>query len=337
VSPVGVAVGQENGRRPMFDRILVPLDGSPESEAILPHLPRLIRGADSEILLVRSEHPLAVENPGAVVEMVLAGAKEYLLEIQAKLPQGVRSRILECLGTPAPSILRVADEERATLIAMATHGRTGVRRLFLGSVAEQVIRKSPLPVYALHPAWSYELIPEGRLEERSFRTILLPLDGLERWESSAQAAQQWAGRFGSRILLLPLWSPFGEGSGRPSSGEGNLDMAKRELVEVSAWLAGSGADSRSVILEGEPVDKILQACADYPVDLIVMTPDRRWLVSRSLGRGLEERVLREAKRPVLAVNPASAVGARGDDPSQGRLVKTPLESGQAGGPPASPF
>jgi nucleotide-binding universal stress UspA family protein len=321
----------------MFERILVPLDGSPESEAILPHLPRLIRGADSEILLLRSENPLAVENPGAVVEMVLAGAKEYLLEVKERLFQGVRSRILDRLGSPLLSILRVALEERATLIAMATHGRTGVKRFFLGSVAEQVIRKSPLPVYALYPAWSYDLVPEVRLEDLPYRTILLPVNGVERWEPSARAATEWARRFGSKILLLPLWSPSGESPGGPGAGEWNFDRAKRELEGISAWLCESGVNYETLVFEGDPIEKILRVCPDHHVDLIVMTSERRWRVSRTLGRGLEERVLRETRRPVLAVNPAARIGEREEDPAKGNLVKAGAPSGRVDLPHRTAF
>jgi len=286
----------------MFERILVPLDGSSISETILPHLGRLSRAGKTEVVLVRSENPLAIDVYGAIVDVVLAGAREYLLAVQERVFRGVRSRVIERLGGPLQTILRVADEDQVTLMAMATRGRRGVQRLFLGSVAEQVIRRSPVPVYALHPSWSYELAPPGRIEDLPFRKILLPLYGAGRWGPSAWAAAEWGKRFGAQILLLPLQVPSWNGSGRRRTATVDMETAKRELGEVMAWMSQAGVDSAPLFEEGDPVERILRVCPSRQVDLVVMPTDSQAGASRKTSLGVEERVLRETTVPILAVN-----------------------------------
>src|SRR6185369_11448258 len=100
----------------------------------------------------------------------------YLQSLASRLTnEGYPSRGVVRHGSAAEAILKVAAEERATLIALATHGRTGVGRLVLGSVAEKVLQSSPLPVLLARTLPSE--LPQGRLEALPLRNLLVPLDG----------------------------------------------------------------------------------------------------------------------------------------------------------------
>ncbi len=147
--------------RPIYTRILVPLDGSARSEAILPHIQILARAATAEIVLL---HVLVDTAPefgvpaasGLVPPPVVRQRKEeltaYLKSTCSKLEKmGSCVTYLLRQGGVAETILEVARFMKADLIAMSTHGRTGMPRLLLGSVAEQIVHDSPVPVLLIRP------------------------------------------------------------------------------------------------------------------------------------------------------------------------------------------
>ena len=137
----------------MYQRVLVPLDGSRVAEGILPFIEQIAGPVDMEVLLVRVV-PLIV----AMAKEAQAGApilKEldaqgYLEPLVASLKaKGVRAGARVRIGDPATEIVAAAKEINADLIAMTTHGRTGLGRLLFGSVAEAVLRGSPIPVFLM--------------------------------------------------------------------------------------------------------------------------------------------------------------------------------------------
>ena len=108
----------------MLSRIVVPLDGSPTAEEILPHLRRILRQVDAEVVLVRTSNPIALSVPPPAVEAAVGEAWAYLERVVEELNgQGLRVRARSELGAAAAQIVRVAQDERASLIAMTTHGR----------------------------------------------------------------------------------------------------------------------------------------------------------------------------------------------------------------------
>jgi len=139
----------------MYKRVLIPLDGSELAEAILPFAEQVAGPLDAEVVLVR-----VVEAVSAAEAIALAGvvapdtfavremeAKRYLHEVERRLSKkGLRVRTRIALGPPAEAILGAVQTSVADLIAMATHGRSGLGRALFGSVAESVLRASPVPV-----------------------------------------------------------------------------------------------------------------------------------------------------------------------------------------------
>lgn len=144
----------------MYKRALVPLDGSPLAEAVIPFLTEIAGPLDMSIVLLRVLEPLA---PGLVEgmrqtlinvgEMRVHEAKEYLESVAAT----VRARGIDVShqvrsGHPDVQIVEAAREMSADLIAMSTHGRSGLGRLLFGSVAEQVLRHADVPVFMMRQA-----------------------------------------------------------------------------------------------------------------------------------------------------------------------------------------
>ena len=149
----------------MYARIVVPLDGSPLAEQVLPHVEALARAFDSTVTLVRATSPpgpiivdtagtLPVGGPGApvvdptpLVEAEREAAARYLEELVDRLRgQGIAVESSLPEGGAADAIGAQARALGADLIAMTTHGRGGLGRLVFGSVADAVLRQAPCPV-----------------------------------------------------------------------------------------------------------------------------------------------------------------------------------------------
>ena len=143
----------------MYKRILVPLDGSETAEAVLPHATELARLAGGELFLLSvptdPAAAFAFSEPGLAEEFVdtqESTTLKYLKSIKKDLEdKGVKASMLIREGAVAPIIIAVSEEINADVIAMATHARTGVAHLFLGSVAEKVLRASRLPIMLIRP------------------------------------------------------------------------------------------------------------------------------------------------------------------------------------------
>ena len=141
-------------------RVVVALDGSTACETVLRFLMEIAGPLDMTVQLLHVLQPMPTQvAEGTVViddfEARRREAEEYLAPISAALrSQGVDTAWAIRRGRPSEEILAAARESGADLIAMATHGRTGLGRLLFGSVAEEVLRNAPVPVFMIrepHP------------------------------------------------------------------------------------------------------------------------------------------------------------------------------------------
>ena len=141
----------------MYKRAVVPLDGSAVAETILPFILEIAGPLDMEVVLLRVVQPLppiVVEGSRHVVAEAVEArqidAGEYLAALAVELRnKGVRVESRVRRGVPTDEILAGARETGADLIAMTTHGRSGLGRLLFGSVAEDVLRHSDIPVFLM--------------------------------------------------------------------------------------------------------------------------------------------------------------------------------------------
>jgi nucleotide-binding universal stress UspA family protein len=277
----------------MFERILVPLDGSVLAEAILGQVRRLLFHKDAEILLVRAvtmPRPIeagAVELPA----ILMSQAKTYLAGIVQRLSsQGARVRSLVREGDAPEVLIDIAQEERATLIAMSTHGRTGLARWALGSVAERVLRASPVPVLALrsftgtHP----NAVP-ARPDEVSLGRILVPVDAAELSLDVVPAARELARLFGSQVFLLHVC----EGPA--------CSVSVPQMTRAYEEFHAAGVQAEPLMKHGDPAGQILDTAEERGADLIAMATHGRTGTSRWMLGSVTERVLRSSHVPLLVV------------------------------------
>ena len=147
-----------------FSVILLPLDGSPLAEAALEPAAVLARLWDAEVSLVQIVQPVTLTTdpplafPTEIDDQLTAmrrkAAQDYLRDVAERLrEQGVKASGVAIVGGGvAETLLHLARPERVGLVAMATHGRGGVRRLMLGSVADKLVRAADVPVLVVRPS-----------------------------------------------------------------------------------------------------------------------------------------------------------------------------------------
>ena len=141
----------------MIRKILVPLDGSELAEAILPHVEYLARATNAELVVLCVAVPLRVYTDFIVTYPIdeqaqLAEAQEYIRGVAATLRErGLKVEAVARYGNAADEILSQAQEAGVDLIAMSTHGRSGLGRWVFGSVADKVLRAAAKPILLLKP------------------------------------------------------------------------------------------------------------------------------------------------------------------------------------------
>lgn len=143
----------------MYKKILVPLDGSPLAEAVLPHAEALAKSEHAEIIILRVPNAPVSEflsRDPMIAEMIHADmekeSEEYIHNKVAALEkENIKVTGITKDGPVPDTILNVADETHADIIAMSTHGRTGISRWLMGSVADKIIHHAHIPVMLIHP------------------------------------------------------------------------------------------------------------------------------------------------------------------------------------------
>jgi nucleotide-binding universal stress UspA family protein len=138
----------------MYQKMLVPLDGSELAECVLPHVKAIAAGCGigQVVLLKVVEPPLAEINDEVIRKAGVKAAEDYLAKIQTKLnKEGLAVETKVLTGLPAETIIDFAQRNKVDLVALATHGRSGISRWIFGSVADRLVRSSSAPVLLIRP------------------------------------------------------------------------------------------------------------------------------------------------------------------------------------------
>lgn len=289
----------------MTGSIVVPTDGSPEAEqALLVALP-LAQALHCPLTLVwvwEGLHDLDTVLSPKLTESITArevGDRRTFLErliAQHCAPKGVAAEVAVPIGDAAAKIVETAEVIEARYIAMATHGRSGLKRWRLGSVADRVARTSPMPAVLYRPQ------PEAPFPGQ-FARILVPLDGSEHSQIALAEAHPIALATGATIRLLravnvfvPL-APIGTGLAFDQANREAEAYAQRYLADAAARYAGPPFETAVVV--GSASHTILEAAET--VDLIVMgTHGRGGLPRLALG-SVADAVVRGSGKPVMLV------------------------------------
>jgi nucleotide-binding universal stress UspA family protein len=286
----------------MYDKILVPLDGSKLSETILPYVRTLSSALKLPVELLRVNDPemLTAFSPP------LQGA-DYLKAVAGSFPQGVRVHFTVEMGKPAEVIVDWAATSPQTMIAMATHGRSGIKRWYLGSVADKV----------LHAAANPLLLFRGTEEQRSngeatLKTVFVPLDGSQLAERVLSHVVALARGMKSKVILVRVYAfpqeAYGEGY---VVNVGNLseeirNEAKGYLEKKVEELQSEGLDHvSSMLFEGNAADEIIDLARGAPDNLLMMCTHGRSGIGRWVLGSVTDRVVRHSGDPVLVIRSSS--------------------------------
>lgn len=298
----------------MYRSILVPLDGSSFAEYAVPAAVAIARRAGGVIHLVHVHEPLLIAETIDPVKRKMARRKEaeYLssVEAQAATRGEVRVRAHLLRGAVVPKILGQARRCGVDLVVMTTHGRGGLSRLWLGSTADELLRRSELPVLLIRPG---EDTPPAE-GEPSFRNVLVPLDGSSLAEQILPHAIGMARLFGSRLTLLRV-ARAGPSFGYPSVPLGvplepvDAVEAKRYLDGVAERMRAEGLEAGALVARNPvPARAIAEYAEANDVDLIALATHGRGGLSRLVLGSTADKVIRSCLVPVLAYRPRTERG-----------------------------
>ncbi len=286
-----------------FGTVLVPLDGSTLAERALPIAKQLALATGSNLLLARISPiltwttTLSAEGAPIVPEIY-----QQLLDDEERLAQEYLARQAETLhsqdivvrtfftyGHPASCLLDLEDQEHVGLVVMTTHGRTGLARFALGSVADRLVRGGQIPVLLLRSFGKTCSVDE-------MHRALVPLDGSTRAEQAMTSAQQLAGHVLREIVLLRVV----DADATPA----DMSEAERYLEEVAVrerpTLATHDCQVTTLVLKGDAAEQIVQR-AEADCQLVIMATHGRTGVARWALGSVADRVLQAGATPLLLV------------------------------------
>jgi nucleotide-binding universal stress UspA family protein len=299
----------------MFGEIIVPVDGSTFGELAVPRALGIACKSGGEVRLVTVITPLpssqgshedyALESERLDLARERAGV--YLEELQKRV-------ILSGCDVPVsghvetgPVIGALEAHARAAgadLLVMTTHGWGPLRRAWLGSVADGLLRRTPCPILAVRPREGEEL----RLEEVTFRHVLLTLDGSPESREILPYARGLAQLSGAQITLLrvipphfPLSSPFTSHASHEFQGLEQEEAAAKAALEREAdGLRGEGYSVQVSTVSGvHAPDGILDYAERNRVDVVAMATHGRGGVARLILGSVADKVIRGGNTPVL--------------------------------------
>lgn len=298
----------------MYSKLLVTLDGSSLSECILPYTRVLARKLHLSVDLLRVVEREVVEvavNPKENYSYADAEAdlrtdsNNYLNGVAASFQDVPKVNCFTLVGEPVEVILEKAAETDNTLLAMSTHGRSGLQRWYLGSVADKVLHAVRNPMLLVKGNEQ----PGSPAGEAAIDRIILPLDGSELAEQALPHIKALSAGLDAAIDIVRVYSLLTNAyyaEGYVPNFEEIIDQMREE---ISAYVAGKTAEldadglkhGDGIIKEGDPAANIIDLAQETPNSLIAMCSHGRSGIGRWVLGGTADRVIRHSGDPVLVI------------------------------------
>jgi nucleotide-binding universal stress UspA family protein len=297
-----------------FNLILVPVDGSRLAERAVPIAVAIAQRARGKVKLVLVHEPPLLVEPGLAytqIELTLLKAdRQYLRALvgrmREQLGRAVSSAVVR--GPVAQTLAKYAQELGVDLVVMTTHGRGGVRRAWLGSVADQMIRSSEIPIVLVRASQ-----PDSAASPVNFGEILVPLDGSPLAEAALEPATALARLWDSEISLLQVVQPVMITTDPPLAFPAELDeqltairreAAQDYLRDVAERLREQGVKASGVpVLGGGVAETVLGLARPERVGLVALATHGRGGVRRLVLGSVADKLVRAADVPLLVVRP----------------------------------
>jgi len=286
----------------MYEKILVPLDGSELAERALPYVEELAKKLKSQVIL------LTACMPDECMERPLTAYLEKMAEKFRSSKIKVRPIVVQ--GDAANVILDFAQKNSIGLITISSHGSSGISRWAFGSIVNKVLQKSHIPVLLIR---SKEL--EAGIAEKEIKKILILLDGSQFAESIIPYVEGMTKGLDEVILLrviesievphfiyydllLPGWEKYDEDIKAGAEKE-----ARYYLNKHKSSLRNKGIKVSTAWLHGIPINTILQYAEDNSVDLIAMSTHGSSGVSEWAYGSIATKIIEASSKPFLLVRP----------------------------------
>ena len=320
-------------------KILVPLDGSTFSEAILVPAVQMAEAVDAEVHLLTvveepgmhntwlenlamvdestgefgvaptpplpnpSESGVETESREQALERALQTAGEYLAQIAGRFSPG-RTKPKAIAGQdPVGAIMAFSQEQRVDLIAMSTHGRSGLGRWVYGSTADKLLHSTSIPMLLMRPRDD-----SARSEARPINTLVVPLDGSELAESALAYGENLARQMALNISLIRVVStpaltyPGTESYAYDPRMFTDLENAATSYLKLKQTdLKLKGFNVEYMVKGGYPADYIIDFAEESEGSLIVMSTHGRSGIGRWIVGSVADRILRASYRPILLI------------------------------------
>lgn len=285
-------------------RIVVPLDGSPLAEQALDYAFAFARALGIELRLVRvvpPPSPALIADPSApylspelyeeLLESGLDEARTYLHEQTTKRFPGARTLSTTVVrGMPGEAIVEIAHELLGTLIVMSSHGRTGIGRAVLGSVAEHVVRNGRCPVVLVRSGMKASPLA---IVGAPIVRIVVALDGSASSEAVLPTVEALAGPMRAQVALVYVRAA--------RSAASDAGKAVSQIERVRQQLQATGITADAIVIDGQSPTAITRLEGLDDRSLIAMATHARAGVDRLVGGSVAGDVFREAPCPVLLV------------------------------------
>jgi len=298
---------------PRLEAILCAFDFSETAQVALEQALWFARQHGARLLLTHIVEPIplgpypvliAPGNDLAIRDIALKRIEELAVSLESdELDIGVRVEI----GQPGPQLIDIATSVEADLIVIGTRGLTGLKHLVTGSTAEYVVRRSSIPVLAVHPS--------DRVLVNSIENVVLPTDLSPDANCAIDAFIDLFDQSGGpRVVLAyadrtpPYLEPFRhETLLRLNARDVVKEEIERKMEPVAERLRAAGFDVETAVLDGEPVSVVSELASDRNADLILLSTHGRSAFVNVLCGKTAQRIVQHAPCPVLTVRPRERV------------------------------
>lgn len=292
----------ETGSRLALKNILFLTDFSEPSEIAIPFAIAIAREYEAKLyaLHVLTPVPLAYATPESTAAMIGGieeGARTGMQRLDSELVGVPHETLIVRDESVCSSVERILGDREMDLVILGTHGRTGTARLLLGSVAEEIFRRSSVPVLTIGPS-----VPNGTHNGGKFHRVLYATNFTLEAQAAAPYAISMAQENQARLLLLHVMRD--PDPNRKKTPQDSVANAMHELYEIVPPEAELWCRPEPTVRFGNPAERILEVATECDADLIVLGVREaagHLGAATHLERSTAHRVVTRAACPVLTV------------------------------------
>jgi len=290
----------------MYEKILVPLDGSDTAERVLPYAEEMAARLGSEAVLVSVVNPLHADEENlrrTYLAQLVIPVQSHCREYNSQSACQVSAHVVA--GKPADQVLLYANQINASLIILSNLGSSSGDQWSLGSVAAKIVRAMDRPVLLVRS----QAREVNVFQKKLIQKILVPLDGSKRGESAVPLVADIAGATGAEVILLQVIEPIrivggydtiATGSFPPGEEEIKTDATKY-LQESSRFFIQKNIKTSCIVAMGSAAEQIIDYAEANLIDMIGISSHGESGIRRWVFGSVTDKVLHAGNTPVLVV------------------------------------